>query len=419
MSRAFVKDDDQEDTPLVIPRAFLPKGATNYVTREGMTALLEERRALISQRDNLPDNESDSRVMRNYLNATIRLLDERIDTAVVVDIDEQSPKVVSFGTYVTIATTAKREREREEAKKKAEGSNNSIPTSNGVNSPQEQIIRITGADEANSSNAISFFSPLAMALSGHKTGDTVSISLPSGEFMVTIKEIFLSAPIQYNQKREKDLHVSGSVSDTTSSSPAPEKRATTTDERTDDVAQNSPTDDKSDKTSPLDKSVSYRGVVTEILPLVNDRGITIGRATKGQCHDGNKLLHPAIRAYIFNSNGDLLLQRQPSASKWDTSAYCHMRFGEKPEQALKREIEGRLGIQHISQTLVKCYRYESGNERELIHIFKIIYDGSLDYDNKLYELKFWSITDIREALREKKLAKIFEQEFKALFNKIL
>jgi transcription elongation factor GreB len=32
MSRGFVKEDDQEETPIVPPRADLPEGVVNYVT---------------------------------------------------------------------------------------------------------------------------------------------------------------------------------------------------------------------------------------------------------------------------------------------------------------------------------------------------------------------------------------------------
>jgi len=47
MSRGFVKEDDQEEIPLVPPRANLPEGVTNYVTQSGMDALLVEKENLI------------------------------------------------------------------------------------------------------------------------------------------------------------------------------------------------------------------------------------------------------------------------------------------------------------------------------------------------------------------------------------
>lgn len=44
MSRGFVKEGDQEETPIIPPRAALPAGATNYVTPTGMELLQAERK---------------------------------------------------------------------------------------------------------------------------------------------------------------------------------------------------------------------------------------------------------------------------------------------------------------------------------------------------------------------------------------
>ena len=36
MSRAFINEDQQVETPFVPPRADLPRGVTNYVTPDGL-----------------------------------------------------------------------------------------------------------------------------------------------------------------------------------------------------------------------------------------------------------------------------------------------------------------------------------------------------------------------------------------------
>ena len=43
MSRGFVKEDDQEEVPIVPQRAYLPEGVTNFVTRTGMDQLLAKK----------------------------------------------------------------------------------------------------------------------------------------------------------------------------------------------------------------------------------------------------------------------------------------------------------------------------------------------------------------------------------------
>ena len=45
----------------------------------------------------------------------------------------------------------------------------------------------------------------------------------------------------------------------------------------------------------------------EMFPLVNEQGNIIGAATRGECHNGSKLLHPVIHLHVFNSKGELYL----------------------------------------------------------------------------------------------------------------
>lgn len=47
MSRGFVKEDDQEEAPIIPPRAALPSGQTNYVTPNGLKELKEEEGSVL------------------------------------------------------------------------------------------------------------------------------------------------------------------------------------------------------------------------------------------------------------------------------------------------------------------------------------------------------------------------------------
>ena len=49
MSRGFVKEGDQEETPLVTPRVHLPPGVTNYVTPHGLEELKQEHKSLVDE----------------------------------------------------------------------------------------------------------------------------------------------------------------------------------------------------------------------------------------------------------------------------------------------------------------------------------------------------------------------------------
>ena len=70
MSRGFVKEGDQEEVPMVLPRAFLPDGVPNYVTEEGLKLLHEEMESLKKEWVDAGNNY----VIKNYVDAKMRLL---------------------------------------------------------------------------------------------------------------------------------------------------------------------------------------------------------------------------------------------------------------------------------------------------------------------------------------------------------
>ena len=64
MSRGFVREEDQEEIPMVPPRADLPSGVTNYVTQVGMNQLLEERDFLtMNDNSEVTLNENEQRII--------------------------------------------------------------------------------------------------------------------------------------------------------------------------------------------------------------------------------------------------------------------------------------------------------------------------------------------------------------------
>ena len=102
MSRGFVKEDDQEEVPLVPPRADLPIGTENFVTQNGMNSLLEEREELFVEQENLDSSqEKEYRISFNHLNAKLQLLNERIASAKIVDPKKLPQDEIHFGAKVT------------------------------------------------------------------------------------------------------------------------------------------------------------------------------------------------------------------------------------------------------------------------------------------------------------------------------
>jgi len=150
MSRAFVNEDNHEEAPFIPPRAELPLGINNYVTQSGYDALLKEKADLESEQKNLPlENETEHRRASMVIDGKLKLLNERIASARIIDLTKQPKDEVRFGAIVQF----KRE-------------NNNFK------------FQIVGVDEADiNQNKIAFISPIARALTGKKKGEKVKFQL--------------------------------------------------------------------------------------------------------------------------------------------------------------------------------------------------------------------------------------------------
>ena len=120
----------------------------------------------------------------------------------------------------------------------------------------------------------------------------------------------------------------------------------------------------------------------EWFPLVNEKGETIGKATRKECHNGSKMLHPVVHLHIFNKAGDLYLQKRSinkdiQPGKWDTAVGGHIDYGETVEDALHREVREELGITDFIPQFITRYVFESAIEKELVNTYRTIYDGPI------------------------------------------
>lgn len=157
----------------------------------------------------------------------------------------------------------------------------------------------------------------------------------------------------------------------------------------------------------------------EMLPLVDEEGQIIGAATRGECHGGSKPLHPVVHLHLFNSKGELYLQRRPlwkdiQPGKWDTAVGGHVDLGENVEQALYREVREELGITDFIPERLLHYVFESARERELVFVHKAVYDGPVTPSEEVDGGRFWSLEEIRATLGKGVFTPNFESEFQRL-----
>jgi len=159
----------------------------------------------------------------------------------------------------------------------------------------------------------------------------------------------------------------------------------------------------------------------EIFPIVDEAGNVMGSATRGDCHNGSHLLHPVVHLHVFNSRGEVYLQKRPDwkdiqPGKWDTAVGGHIEYGETPEQALQREVGEELGILDFEPEPVGKYVFNSQRESELVYVHKTIYDGPVcPSADELDGGRFWSLQEIREAIGQNILTPNFESEFQRFF----
>ncbi len=161
----------------------------------------------------------------------------------------------------------------------------------------------------------------------------------------------------------------------------------------------------------------------EIFPLVDDEGNVVGSATRGECHSGSKLLHPVVHLQLFNSRGELYLQRRPAwkdiqPNKWDTAVGGHIDYGESVEDALRREAFEELGIEGFEPKFLAKYIFESSVERELVNSFYTIYDGEIRPSAELDGGRFWSLDELENAAASGDLTENFSGEFEGLLREI-
>lgn len=308
-------------------RAYLPQGVPNYVTKEGLAALKEELKKLEAERVKAGDNY----IMANFIDATMKLLIERINSAVEVDLSKSKKDTVSFGAWVRY---------------------------NG------RVVRIVGVDEADvSKGLISFISPVAKSLMGKKAGDIIELK---GTDRIKLEEVSFEL-----------MELTQIVSD------QPTKTSTTTEKRPQSIIEEKPVQIEQTQQTvenevvvllpKTDEPRRFEPEVNDIefLPIVNERGNIVGRAMYVELHKGSKMLHPAMHLHIINGKGE------------STRLYWwHVAFGDTPEKTLKRKMEETLGLSGANPKLKRQYIREAKTERELVYVFTVVSDEELPINSE-------------------------------------
>jgi|Marorgknorr_s2lv_3_1036020.scaffolds.fasta_scaffold58345_2 transcription elongation factor GreB len=169
MSRAFVKEDAADGVVYIPPRAPLPEGAVNLVTRRGLRLLREELVQLETEREQLKRGDKENQDITRALTIVrgkIKDLESRIVGAKLVNLASQPQNEVRFGATVTIRTAA------------------------GGTPGLERKFTIVGVDEADITTLrVGFVAPISRALIGLGIGETAKLMMGGSEETLEVRRI--------------------------------------------------------------------------------------------------------------------------------------------------------------------------------------------------------------------------------------
>ena len=154
----------------------------------------------------------------------------------------------------------------------------------------------------------------------------------------------------------------------------------------------------------------------ECFDIIDRSGNIIGTATREECHGNRDLAHRTVHVLVFNSAGELYLQKRSMSKdiqpgKWDTSVGGHLDLGETVQQAVHREMKEEL---NIDAPVKYIYDYWMCNEveTEYVHTYICVYDGDIIFNpDEIDDGRFWSREEIEKSIGTGVFTPNFEQEY--------
>jgi isopentenyl-diphosphate delta-isomerase type 1 len=139
----------------------------------------------------------------------------------------------------------------------------------------------------------------------------------------------------------------------------------------------------------------------EIIDIISEDDEVIGQRERGEAH-ANNLLHRAAHVFVFNSKGELLLQKRSMKKKqyagfWGDIA-GHIDAGEGYEHAAARELKEEVRIEGKLEFLMKL-RKRYDKDQEIIVVYKCLHDGPFKPDPEEVEsVRFFPLKEVKKML---------------------
>jgi len=145
----------------------------------------------------------------------------------------------------------------------------------------------------------------------------------------------------------------------------------------------------------------------EQLILVNEQDVAIGIMEKMEAHE-KALLHRAFSVFVFNSNGELLLQKRAiekyhCGGLWTNTCCSHPRPLEDTLQAANRRLQEEMGfatpLKKIFDFIYKAPFSNGLTEFEFDHVFVGYHDGPVQINTaEASDYQYLSVEEIQTLL---------------------
>lgn len=162
----------------------------------------------------------------------------------------------------------------------------------------------------------------------------------------------------------------------------------------------------------------------EMLPLIEDCGLVVGRMTRKYAHSGSMALHPVVHLHLINRRGQIYLQKRSMKKDllpgyWDTAVGGHVSYGEQISEALYREASEELSLMEFNPTPITTYVFQSASEKEMVNVFACISDTDPQPDHdEVTEGKWWDSEEILSSMGKEILTPNFEGEYAKIHAKL-
>jgi isopentenyl-diphosphate Delta-isomerase len=138
--------------------------------------------------------------------------------------------------------------------------------------------------------------------------------------------------------------------------------------------------------------------------LVDTEDNAIGTMEKMEAHEKG-LLHRAFSVLVFNSKGELLIQKRASSKYhsgglWTNTCCSHPSPHESIEQAAKRRLKEEMGIE-VQPTFAYKFIYKTNLDKNLIehevdHVLTAQFDGApLVNEAEVEDWKYVNLKDLQ------------------------